>query len=72
MYVVYKLTSKVIASRLKTVLQKIIHQYQKGSKAGRFIEENIKLIYDILFETKQQEIPGLLFSIDFQQAFNSL
>ena len=27
-------------------------------------------MYDILFETKQQQIPGLLLSIDFQQAFD--
>lgn len=70
--VVYKLASTVIASRLKTVLQKIIHEDQKGFIAGRFIGENIRLIYDILFETKQQEIPGLLLSIDFQQAFDSV
>ena len=29
-------------------------------------------MYDILFETKQQNIPGLLLSIDFQQAFDSI
>ena len=70
--VVYKLASSVIASRLKTVLHKTIHEDQKGFIAGRFIRENIHLIYDILFETKQQEIPGLLLSIDFQQAFDSV
>ena len=68
----YKLASSVIASRLKTVLQKIIHEDQKGFLAGRCIGENIRLIYDILFEAKQNEIPGLLLSIDFQQAFDSV
>ena len=34
--------------------------------------ENIRLIYDILFESKQQNIPSLLVSIDFQQAFDSI
>ena len=29
-------------------------------------------MYDVLFETKKQEIPGLLLSIDFQQAFDSI
>ena len=32
----------------------------------------MRLIYDVLFECKQQNIPGLLVSIDFQQAFDSL
>ena len=70
--VIYKLASSVIASRLKNVLHKLIHEDQKGFISGRFIGENIRLIYDILFETKQQEIPGLLLSIDFQQAFDSV
>ena len=30
------------------------------------------MIYDILFETKKQDIHGLLLSIDFQQAFDSV
>ena len=70
--VIYKLASSVIASRLKNVSHKLIHEDQKGFIAGRFIGGNIRLIYDILFETKQQEIPGLLLSVDFQQAFDSL
>ena len=70
--VIYKLASSVIAARLKSVLHRIINQDQKGFISGRFIGENIRLIYDILFETKQQEIPGLILSIDFQQAFDSV
>ena len=70
--VIYKLASSVIASRLKKVLHKLVHDDQKGFISGRFIGENIRIIYDILFETKQQEIPGLLLSVDFQQAFDSV
>lgn len=70
--VVYKMASSVIANRLKSVLQNVIHQDQKGFISGRFIGENVRLIYDILFETKQENIPGLLLSIDFQQAFDSI
>ena len=70
--VIYKLASSVIANRIKTVLDKVIHEDQKGFISGRFIGENVRLIYDILFETKQQDISGLLLSIDFQQAFDSV
>ena len=48
------------------------HAHIKTYIAGRFIGENVRLIYDVLFETKQQNIPGLLLSIDFQQAFDSV
>ena len=68
--VIYKLMSSVIANRVKSVLDKVISNDQKGFIAGRYIGENIRTIYDILFETKQQEIPGLLVSVDFQQAFD--
>ena len=70
--VIYKLASSVIANRVKNTLQNIIHENQKGFIAGRFIGENIRLIYDVLFETKQQNIPGLILSIDFEKAFDTV
>ena len=68
--VVYKLASSIISNRLKTVLDKLINQDQKGFIAGRFIGENVRLIYDVLFETKNQDIPGMILSIDFEKAFD--
>lgn len=65
--VIYKIASSVIANRLKLVLHNLIHEDQKGFISGRFIGENIRLIYDILFETKNQNIPGLILSIDFEK-----
>ena len=70
--VIYTLMSSVIANRLKFVLDKLICNDQKGFISGRYIGENIRLIYDILFETRQQNIPGLLVSVDFQQAFDTV
>ena len=67
-----KLACTVIANCLKTVLDNVINEDQKGFISGRFIGENIRLIYDILSETKNQDRPGLLLSIDFQQAFESI
>ena len=42
--VVYKIMSSVIANRLKSVLDKVISNDQKGFISGRFIGENIRLI----------------------------
>ena len=69
---VYKLASAVIANRLQTVLDKIIFEDQKGFISGRFIGESIRLIYDVLFETKDQDIPGIILSIDFEKAFDTV
>ena len=70
--VIYKLMSSVIANRLKSVSNKLINNNHKGFISGRYIGENIRTVYDILFETKQQNIPGLLVSVDFQQAFDTV
>ena len=72
MNVIYKLASAVIANRFKEVLSNLIHENQKGFIAGRFLGENVRLIYDVLFETKKQNIPGLLLSVDFEKAFDTV
>ena len=70
--VVYKLASSVIAKRMKTVLDKLINQDQKSFIAGRFIGKNVRLINDVLFETKNQNIPGMVLSIDFEKEFDTV
>lgn len=45
---------------------------QTGFISGRYIGENIRLIYDILQYTEENEIPGLLLLIDFEKAFDSV
>ena len=66
------MASAVIANRIKTVLNKLIHEDQKGFLSGRYIGENIRIIYDVLFETQRQNIPCLILSIDFEKAFNTV
>ena len=70
--VVYKMASAVIANRLKSTLDELIHENQKGFISGRFIGENTRLIYDVLFETKNRNLQGLIISIDFEKAFDTV
>lgn len=69
---VYKIGSGVIASRVKKVLDKLINLDQTGFISGRYIGDNIRLVYDILQYTEEQDIPGLLLLIDFEKAFDSI
>jgi hypothetical protein len=68
----YKLASSCIAERIKTSLDTVIHENQKGFIPGRFIGENTRLIFDIMHETEKQNLPGLLMMIDFEKAFDSV
>ena len=68
----YKLASSCIAERLKTVLPKIINEDQTGFITGRYIGENLRILYDTIFYTDKQNIPGMLLLIDFEKAFDSV
>ena len=70
--ITYKLGSSILANRIKQVLPNIINNCQKGFLKGRYIGENIRLIYDIMLHTEINNIPGLLMSIDYQKAFDTI
>ena len=68
----YKLASTSIANRIKGMLPHIINEDQTGFVPGRFIGENIRLIYDLIQYTDLKEIPGMLLLIDFEKAFDTV
>ena len=69
---VYKIASGCIAERLKTYMDELICRDQTCFLKVKFIEENIRLVYDLMNYTEQKHIPGLLIIIDFEKAFDSL
>ena len=66
----YKVLSKVFASRIKTVLDDIIHRDQTGFLKGRCISENLHIILDTLDYCDINKIPAVFISIDFEKAFD--
>ena len=69
----YKLIEKVMASRLKPVLQNLIHMDQKGFLPGRKISANIRCILDILdYVNNEKKQEGILISYDFQKCFDKI
>ena len=69
---IYKLASAAIANKIKPSLNYLIDSTQTGFISGRNIAENTRLVYDIIHTTEKLNIPGLLVSIDFQKAFDSI
>ena len=69
---VYKIASACIANRIKGVLPKLINSDQRGFMKGRYIGENIRLLYDVLVYTNSEKLPGLLLLLDFEKAFDNI
>ena len=70
--VVYKIGSSCIAERMKSVLHCLINTDQQGFMSGRYIGECTRCTYDMLLYTKLKNIPGLLLTIDFEKAFDTV
>ena len=57
---------------MKNVLPEIINNCQTGFLKGRYIGENIRLLFDILEHVNETNIPACLIFADFEKAFDSL
>ena len=66
------MATKAIASRMKTLLPKLISNDQTGFIKHRFSGENIRSIDSIIKYTAAKRIPGLLLFLDFEKAFDTL
>ena len=70
--VTYKIASSCIANRIKTILPKLINEDQTGFISGRYIGDNLRLIYDLIHYLEEKNLPGLLLTLDFEKAFDSI
>ena len=70
--VLYKIVAKVLASRLSTTLNKLVNQDQTGFVKGRYIGENLRLVSDIITYCDKENLEGILLTIDFRNAFDTL
>ena len=66
----YKILAKILANRLKHVLESIISCDQTGFITNRYIGENVRLFTDIIEYCKKNCVSGLALSIDFEKAFD--
>lgn len=68
----YKILAKCIASRLGGVITKLVSSDQTGFVAGRFIGVNILNTQDIIDACLAREEWGLIVSLDYAAAFDTL
>ena len=57
---------------MKRAIPHLIHYDQAAYENGRFIDEPIRIIDDILYLADQENSDGILFAVDMEKAFDSL
>ena len=67
-----KIASKTLAKRLESILPDVIHHSQNAYIKGRSIFDAVRTIEVVIEYSKQTDIPGMLITIDFEKAFDSL
>ena len=67
-----KVASKALANRLKAVIHNLISVDQTAYVKGRFIDESIRVINDLIEHIDREDEEGILFSTDIEKAFDSV
>ena len=67
-----KLASKSLALRVRKVLTSLIEADQTAYVKDRYIGESVRLINDMLEYADKNNIEAILFSADFEKAFDSI
>ena len=68
----YKIASKVIAQRLQENIPKLVDLNQTGFVKGRYMNDTIRTLHDIIDYCKITQNEGFVMMIDFEKAFDSL
>ena len=66
----YQIITKVLTSRLRDIVQKIIHPNQKCGIKGRSIHDGAALIRDLIDYVNYKNLPGLIISLDQTKAYD--
>ena len=66
----YKILTKALANRLQRVLPLIVHTDQTASVKGRTINDNVRLLHDVIYYANYCDIPLALISVDQLKAFD--
>ena len=67
-----KLISKVLVSRLKSIISFIVNENQVAYINNGFISESDRLISDVLEITNSLDSEGILMTVDIEKAFDSI
>ena len=70
--VIYKITTKVIANRLKTILLGLISPEQSGFVEKRQITDGIILVHEMLHSIKVKNLLGMVVKLDIAKSYDKI
>ena len=68
----YKIMAKILAMRLQVVIPYLISTDQSGCIKGRSTFNNIRSMIDVIDHVNMQKLPGIMFFIDYEKAFDTV
>ena len=68
----YKIISGVLTNRINKVLPSLISIYQSGFVPGRCLNDSLRTLADVLEWGKNKNQAGIILSIDYRKAFDTL
>ena len=68
----YKAIEKAIANRMDPAMPHIINADQRGFMKNRRIASNIRMIFELMRFTEQNDISSFILSLDFQKCFDKI
>jgi hypothetical protein len=68
----YKIIAKILATRLKEVMQSVVSPSQLAFIAGRNILDSVLIANEMLDSMKSQSCQGFLLKLDFRKAFDTV
>ena len=70
--VIHRIFSKVCASWLAPVMERLTHPYQFAFLKGRYIHDGFLALHEIVHEVKSRRQKGVFLKLDFQKAYDLL
>jgi hypothetical protein len=69
---IYKVISKAVNNRLKTISDRILSRVQKGFRQNKYIQECLINVIESIGYCNSNQIPAIVLSIDQSTAFDSV